>query len=69
MVVQRKVDFSLPSRDSFALSKKKRTPLQIVEAWGYHEDKKASVFSERVRSKIMVASMIIKSVETHEAEL
>lgn len=40
MVEQKQVDFSLPSREKFFLSKIKRTPQQIIEAWGFHEDKK-----------------------------
>lgn len=66
LVEQKRVDFSKPPEESHQLSLIKRTPQEIIEGWGFHEDKKMMSFSSRIKSKILMAAMVNKAVDAHQ---
>ena len=65
LVEQKRVDFSVQPEESHQLSLIKRTPQEIIEGWGFHEDRKMMAFNSRMKSKIMVAAMVNKVVDAH----
>lgn len=66
MVEQKRVDFSKPREEPHQLSLVKRTPQEIIEGWGFHEDRKMMQFNSRMKSKILMAAMVNKTADTHQ---